>query len=124
MLGFRGVGGAIDGVRNPVLRAAPGERVRITIVGVEVLPHDLALEKAGVKTEEVVEVGDRASIDFVARENDVYFCTIPGHRAAGMEGRFEVREEGGEEAVAVGLMNLACEGRRRRPNGEPNRPEL
>ncbi|HEX7070535.1 MAG TPA: PVC-type heme-binding CxxCH protein, partial [Rhodothermales bacterium] len=104
MLGFRGVGGAIDGVRNPVLRAAPGERVRITIVGVEVLPHDLALEKAGVKTEEVVEVGDRASIDFVARENDVYFCTIPGHRAAGMEGRFEVREEGGEEAVAVGLV--------------------
>ena len=90
MLGFRGVGGEIAGVRNPVLRAEPGETVRITIVGVEVLPHDLKLEKLGVKTREVVDVGDRASVTFTASEDDVYFCTVPGHRAAGMEGRIEV----------------------------------
>jgi putative membrane-bound dehydrogenase-like protein len=90
MLGFRGVGGEIAGVRNPVLRAEPGETVRITIVGVEVLPHDLKLEKLGAKTTEVVDVGDRASLTFTASEDDVYFCTIPGHRAAGMEGRIEV----------------------------------
>ena len=34
-------------------------------------------------------VGDRASITFTAERNDTYFCTIPGHRAAGMVGRFE-----------------------------------
>ena len=90
MLGFRGVGGDIDGVRNPVLRAAPGERVRITIVGVEVLPHDIALERMGVKSTEVVDVGDRASVTFVANGPDTYFCTIPGHRAAGMVGSLSV----------------------------------
>src|SRR5690606_15151767 len=32
---------------------------------------------------------------------DTYFCTIPGHRAAGMEGKFELLEEGGPEVAAV-----------------------
>ena len=107
MLGYRGVGGEIDGVRNPVLRAAPGERVRITIVGVEVLPHDIAMERMGIKSEEVVEVGDRATISFVADGPDTYYCTIPGHRAAGMEGRFELIEE---EGVAVAALEPTREG--------------
>src|SRR5690606_4608698 len=41
-LGYRGVGGEIDGLTNPVLRAAIGDRVSITIVGVEPLPHDIS----------------------------------------------------------------------------------
>ena len=94
MLGYRGVGGDIDGVRNPVLRATAGERVRITIVGVEVLPHDIALEQMGIRSAEVVDVGDRTSITFVAEHDDVYYCTIPGHRVAGMVGTFEIVEAG------------------------------
>src|SRR5687768_12744381 len=65
MLGYRGVGGELEGVRNPVLRASRGETVRITIVGVEALPHDLAMEKLGIKTREVTAVGDRAELTFV-----------------------------------------------------------
>jgi putative membrane-bound dehydrogenase-like protein len=101
MLGYRGVGGDIDGVRNPVLRAAMGERVRITIVGVEVLPHDIALEGLGIKSTEVVEVGDRASITFTAERTDTYYCTIPGHRAAGMMGSFEIVSASTLEAGAT-----------------------
>jgi putative membrane-bound dehydrogenase-like protein len=101
MLGYRGVGGDIDGVRNPVLRAAAGERVRITIVGVEALTHDVALEGMGIKSTEVLEVGDRASITFTAERNDTYYCTIPGHRAAGMVGSFEIAQEGAAAVAAI-----------------------
>ena len=45
MLGYRGVGGEIDGIRNPTLWALTGETVRITIVNGELMVHDIALEK-------------------------------------------------------------------------------
>ena len=92
--GYVGVGGDIDGVRNPVLRAKEGEKVRLTIIGVEKLPHDIALEKLGTETTEVTDVGERVSMTFTAREDDIYYCTIPGHRAAGMEGKFGIIREG------------------------------
>ena len=46
MLGYFGE----DGTRNPVLKANPGDRVRITIVNGETMTHDIALEKLGVKS--------------------------------------------------------------------------
>ena len=48
MLGYRGVGGEIDGVRNPTLWARTGETVRITIVNGELMVHDITLEKHNV----------------------------------------------------------------------------
>ncbi len=109
MLGYDGIGGAIEGVRNPVLQAVKGEVVRITIVNGEDLLHDLAMENLDVKTPEVLVVGERASVTFTAEESDTYYCTIPGHRAAGMVGRFEVSE--GEIAEPIGESP--------RRNGEP-----
>jgi putative membrane-bound dehydrogenase-like protein len=93
MLGYRGVGGEIEGVRNPTLRAERGERVRITIVGVENLPHDIALEKLGIKSKEVTAAGEKSVITFTAQDNDTYYCTMPGHRAAGMVGQLEIVQE-------------------------------
>ena len=81
-----------DGTRNPVLRANKGDVVRVTIVNGELMTHDIALEKLGIKSEVLVEEGDSTSITFKAEQSDIYFCTIPGHRAAGMVGRFEVVE--------------------------------
>ena len=81
---------AEDGTRNPVLKAQPGETVRITIVNGETMTHDIALEKLGLKSKVLVEKGSTASIVFNAVQSDTYFCSIPGHRAAGMVGRFEV----------------------------------
>ena len=49
MLGYRGVGGEIDGVRNPTLWARPGETVRITIINGETMVHDVVLEKLGTQ---------------------------------------------------------------------------
>jgi putative membrane-bound dehydrogenase-like protein len=82
----------LDGTRNPVLQAKKGDLVRIKIVNGERMTHDIALEKLDIKSNVLVEKGDTASIVFKAVESDTYFCSIPGHRAAGMVGKFEVVE--------------------------------
>ena len=92
MLGFRGIEGAIDGIRNPTLTALTGETVRITIVNGELMVHDIALEKLGVKSAQILDRGVSTSITFVAKASDTYYCTVPGHRAAGMQGRLEVSD--------------------------------
>ncbi len=83
---------AEDGTRNPTLRANNGDRVRITITNGETMTHDIAMEKLGIKSKTLLEKGSSTSITFTAVSNDTYFCTIPGHRAAGMVGEFEVVE--------------------------------
>lgn len=82
-----------DGTRNPVLKAKKGDRVRITIVNGEPMTHDICLEKMKIKSNVLVEKGSRASITFIATQSDTYFCSIPGHRAAGMVGKFVVTEK-------------------------------
>src|SRR5262245_40382350 len=115
MLGYRGVGGTIDGVRNPTLWARRGETVRISIVNGELMVHDLALERLGLKTTQILDKGATANITFKAGESDTYFCSIPGHRAAGMEGRLDVSDEarvvseGIAPASAAGSLNLDFE---------------
>jgi putative membrane-bound dehydrogenase-like protein len=92
MLGYRGIGGEIDGIRNPTLWAKTGETVRITIVNGELMVHDIALEKGEVKSTQILDKGATANITFKATTSDVYFCSLPGHRVAGMEGRLEVSD--------------------------------
>jgi putative membrane-bound dehydrogenase-like protein len=92
MLGYRGVGGDLEGLRNPTLWAKTGETVRLTIVNGELMVHDIALEKLDVKSTQILDKGATASITFTAKASDTYYCSLPGHRAAGMEGRIEVTE--------------------------------
>jgi putative membrane-bound dehydrogenase-like protein len=93
MLGYRGIGGDIDGVRNPTLWARTGETVRITIVNGELMVHDIALEGLNLKSPQILERAARTNITFTATKSDTYYCSVPGHRAAGMEGRLEVSDE-------------------------------
>src|SRR6478672_5276678 len=93
MLGYRGVGGEIDGVRNPTLWARTGENVRITIVNGELMVHDITLDKHNVRSAQILDKGATSNVTFKAKESDTYYCSVPGHRAAGMEGRFEVSEQ-------------------------------
>ena len=51
MLGFF----AKDGTRNPTLRANKGDRVRIKITNGEIMTHDIALEKLGLKSKTILE---------------------------------------------------------------------
>ena len=93
MLGYRGVGGEIDGVRNPTLWARPGETVRITMINGETMVHDVVLEKLGLKSLQILDKGATTNITFKASESDTYYCSVPGHRQAGMAGRLEVSAE-------------------------------
>ena len=101
MLGYRGMGGEIDGIRNPTLWARTGETVRITIVNGELMVHDIALERQGVKSGQILDRGATTSITFKADKSDVYYCTVPGHRLAGMEGRLEVSEAPPAEPAGI-----------------------
>ncbi len=93
--GFVGSGGSIDGVRNPTLEVEVGDRVSITVTNGEALVHDLAVEGYNVQTRRLG--GDESqTITFVADQvgSFAYICTVPGHRASGMEGLLVVGEDG------------------------------
>lgn len=102
---------APDGTRNPTLRAQKGEVVRIIMVNGEMMVHDIAMEKLKVKSKYLVEKGTSTSITFKAVGDDTYYCTVPGHRAAGMVGKFEVVEEPITEEVTVAGQLPKKEGR-------------
>lgn len=96
---------AKDGTRNPVLKAKKGERVRITIVNTELMTHDIAMEKGKTKSKVLNEKGQRTSISFTASISDTYYCTIPGHRQAGMVGKFVVTASADARVItAKGLL--------------------
>ncbi|UHG89013.1 PVC-type heme-binding CxxCH protein [Spirosoma oryzicola] len=107
MLGFF----AKNGARNPTLKANKGDRVRITITNGEVMTHDIALEKLGLKSKTLQDKGKSTSITFTADKSDTYFCTVPGHRAAGMVGSFEVVEGTIADATIAGQVPVK--------NGQP-----
>lgn len=91
-MAFVGVGGDIDGKRNPTLTASPGDVVEITMVNGDGVTHDLTLDAFGVSTGEVSTKGASASVTFtVSKDGEyAYFCSVPGHRLAGMEGILKV----------------------------------
>jgi putative membrane-bound dehydrogenase-like protein len=97
---------ADDGTRNPILRANKGDRVRITITNGENMTHDIAMEKLGIKSGTLLEKGSTTSIAFWAENDDTYYCTVPGHRAAGMVGRFEIVEGNLSGPVVAGKVPL------------------
>ncbi|HEY1154266.1 MAG TPA: copper-containing nitrite reductase, partial [Pseudolabrys sp.] len=91
---FIGVGGTIDGQINPVLSAAQGQVVQITLINGEGAEHDIVFDKQGPggASPHIVGRGSSTNIAFVAGAagDYTYFCSLPGHRLAGMEGQFLV----------------------------------
>ena len=93
-----------NGTRNPTLKANKGSRVRITMTNGETMTHDISLEKLGVKSASIIEKGATTSIDFTAEADDIYFCTAPGHRAAGMVGKIQVVKGPTTQKEVVGKL--------------------
>jgi len=89
---FYGMGGAIEGVENPDLVVNRGDRVTIILENGETNMHDVYVDGFNVGTDYVMTQGQTASVTFVADEEGTfpYYCTVQGHRAAGMEGRVVV----------------------------------
>lgn len=96
---FVGVGGTIDGTINPTLQVKVGDVVQVTLVNGDGVLHDIALPDFDVKSDQVVRIGASSVIVFRADKEGTfsYFCTVPGHRQLGMEGKIVI----GTVAISV-----------------------
>jgi nitrite reductase (NO-forming) len=98
--GYKGVGGDIDGKVNPDLNVKKGDTVKVTLINKENMAHDFALDAASeVKSDSLMKVNERTTVTFTATVSDTYFCSIPGHRQAGMLGKLVVG--GGAQPMAM-----------------------
>lgn len=98
---YIGVGGSIDGQVNPQLMVHEGELVQINLINGEGAEHDVVIDQYAARSS--IIVGKNASSTFSFTANKVgefaYFCSIAGHRQAGMEGLIQVMP-GPREAMA------------------------
>ena len=99
-MAFVGVGGDIEGVVNPTLRVAEGDVVQVGIINGDGVEHDLQFPEFKAATDRVNRKGASSVTVFRADKSGefAYFCALPGHRQAGMEGKFIV---GGGKPPAV-----------------------
>ncbi|MFU8827007.1 MAG: cupredoxin domain-containing protein, partial [Brevefilum sp.] len=89
---FIGVGGEIDGQVNPDLTARAGDTVAITLVNDDGRFHDIVITEFDAATSVFGERGQEETVTFVADQAGTffYFCSVGGHRQAGMEGQLIV----------------------------------
>ena len=89
---YIGVGGTIDGQTNPVLTVYEGELVQINLINGEGAEHDVFIDQYNVQSSRVIGKNASSTFSFLADKPGefAYFCTIAGHRQAGMEGLVRV----------------------------------
>jgi nitrite reductase (NO-forming) len=99
---FVGQGGEMDGVENPVLTADPGDTVEITLTNADNILHDFVIDEFSVHSEQIQDLDSKATVTFTVGEAGEYdyYCSLPGHRQAGMEGVLRV----GEPAAPVAAV--------------------
>ncbi|MCW5875338.1 MAG: nitrite reductase, copper-containing [Anaerolineales bacterium] len=103
---FRGVGGEIDGQANPLLVVQPGDIVQITIINGQPAEHDFVIDEFGVHSGSVRQMEERITVTFLADAEGSfeYYCSIIGHRAAGMFGTIQVGAGSAAAADAVSII--------------------
>jgi len=89
---FVGVGGGLEGLVNPELQVQDGDVVQITLINGDGALHDITLPDFQAASEQITGKESTTQITFTAGIEGVfpYFCSVPGHRQAGMEGRLVV----------------------------------
>jgi nitrite reductase (NO-forming) len=89
---FIGVGGEIDGQVNPDLPASVGDTVAITLVNGDGRFHDIVIDEFNAATPVFGEIGQEETIQFTVDQAGTffYYCSVAGHRQAGMEGQLIV----------------------------------
>ena len=102
-MGFIGVGGGIDGVRNPTLSANVGDTVKITLTAGDSVEHDIAFPDFNAQSDHIVGQGSSDTFEFVADKpgSFIYSCLLAGHKEAGMAGKFEVTGQAAAEVPAA-----------------------
>ncbi len=98
---YIGVGGEIDGKVNPVLTAAEGQVVELTLINGEGAEHDITFPDQDARSPRVTGKGASTTIAFrAAKAGDyIYYCSVPGHQLAGMQGQFLVTPRAAPQTV-------------------------
>lgn len=75
-----------------MLTAAEGQVVQLTLINGEGAEHDIMFPDQKARSPRVTGKGSSTTIAFRASKSGdfVYFCSVRGHRLAGMEGQFIV----------------------------------
>jgi nitrite reductase (NO-forming) len=108
-MAFVGVGGAIEGVVNPPLQVAEGDVVQVTLVNNDGVEHDVVFPEFNAGTDRVNRKGASSVTVFRADKSGAfaYFCSLPGHRQAGMEGKLTVGTGQGPVAALPPSVSIA-----------------
>lgn len=74
--GFRGVGGTIDGLTNPVLEVKLGDTLTITVTDGEPVLHNFVIDAFSVRSSDITAVGQKATVTFTADKEGTfaYYC--------------------------------------------------
>jgi nitrite reductase (NO-forming) len=99
---FQGVGGTIDGVKNPTLNVSVGDQVVITITDQVTTMHNIYVDGFNAQSAHISGAGATAAVRFTASQQGTfaYYCAMPGHRSLGMEGKLVVGSgEGGSNSL-------------------------
>jgi nitrite reductase (NO-forming) len=91
-MAFMGMGGGIDGIKNPTLSANVGDTVRVTITAGDSVEHDVAFPDFNAQSKHIAGQGNSDTFEFVADKPGTfkYNCLLAGHKEAGMVGSFVV----------------------------------
>jgi nitrite reductase (NO-forming) len=104
---FVGTSGGIDGVTNPTLSANVGDTVKVTLSTGDGLEHNIVFPDFNAASEHVVGQGSSTTLEFTPDKGGsfVYYCDLPGHRQAGMEGKFEVTSTTASNGIAAAQVS-------------------
>ena len=104
---YIGVGGTIDGQANPILSAAEGQVVQITLINGEGAEHDIVFPDQNARSPRITGRGSSTTMAFRAeRAGDfTYICSVPGHQLAGMHGQFLVTSRPPAQTVVEAIIS-------------------
>jgi nitrite reductase (NO-forming) len=100
-MAFIGSGGDLEGKSNPDLVVEPGAVVEIILRNGDAIQHNVTVPDFNSKSEDVIQKDQETRIVFEANKEGTfpYYCDIPGHRQAGMEGKLIVGQPTQAEAL-------------------------
>jgi len=106
---YIGQGGEIDGQVNPTLRVPEDTLVQINMINGDGALHDVVAEAFEARSDRVSGEGSSSVLIFRTGKAGEFFywCSVPGHRAAGMEGRILVGEPGAEARASIESDDLS-----------------